>query len=557
MGKYYREAKDKSTDSIKTLLLYLTQILTSLSLLINIFVEEEQLKLVVAEARTFLIKQITCCLESIQVTLDRGKSLNDPSGNFVKWMDAALDKISEIDIQDGKIRTVEVCEETRQLFEEVLSHAMSIAQVSLSEDSKIIRGSCQSVLSALNSLEKEISNAVINGAMVNLFVNACSDKLCILEKKVNTSVLKLCLKTFSQFTVPLEKIRNFCFNPLNKNRMSELDDLVADFDLHVDRIMQIGLFAISCSSDFARGVKITSCLASLEALESELVPALTSLLLDHSSRNMNCAKLLTKHWLNQAFCLQHLIYLIIDPFAFCQVIYDEAADIVDNLSSSIRKKNMIKQNDISCFMSIVKVLQTFLDEARPEFTENEANKIKTKLKDFNEVLDEVESATSTLLNDENIDVENCKRVLKRCKILLTVLKRLWFCFADDVIPNKSVRLVSDKQISDTSSKLGNLQVEPTGNGFLDHIINRGKQILQDRSVLYRTPVKNSITKTNSFGIKITKNRRKEMSLSKVVHLRKLSFVNANAKNETSFDLQITDILNEMTHLSTSLNPATS
>jgi hypothetical protein len=141
------------------------------------------------------------------------------------------------------------------------------------------------------------------------------------------------------------------------------------------------------------------------------------------------------------------------------VIYDEAADIVDNLSSSIRKKNMIKQNDISCFMSIVKVLQTFLDEARPEFTENEANKIKTKLKDFNEgkivsvfssdfiqrtisisVLDEVESATSTLLNDENIDVENCKRVLKRCKILLTVLKRLWFCFADDVIPNKSVSL---------------------------------------------------------------------------------------------------------------------
>jgi hypothetical protein len=108
------------------------------------------------------------------------------------------------------------------------------------------------VLSALNSLEKEISNAVINGAMVNLFVNACSDKLCILEKKVNTSVLKLCLKTFSQFTVPLDKIRNFCFNPLNKNRMSELDDLVADFDLHVDRIMQIGLFAISCSSDFAR-----------------------------------------------------------------------------------------------------------------------------------------------------------------------------------------------------------------------------------------------------------------------------------------------------------------
>jgi hypothetical protein len=51
MGKYYREAKDKSTDSIKTLLLYLTQILTSLSLLINIFVEEEELKLAVVVSK--------------------------------------------------------------------------------------------------------------------------------------------------------------------------------------------------------------------------------------------------------------------------------------------------------------------------------------------------------------------------------------------------------------------------------------------------------------------------------------------------------------------------
>lgn len=123
-------------------------------------------------------------------------------------------------------------------------------------------------------------------------------------------------------------------------------------------------------------------------------------------------------------------------------------------------------------------------------------------------MQETESASKILLNDKNIDTDNCKRVLKRCRILLTVLKRLWFCFADNDVPNKNVTpgilvlvlnscftLLFDVFIvAEAVSNFDNLHLEPTGNPFLDHIINRGKQILQDRSVLYRTPVKNSLGK---------------------------------------------------------------
>ncbi|EFA05144.2 serendipity locus protein alpha isoform X2 [Tribolium castaneum] len=533
IGRYYKEAKIKTINSSQ--LLYLTQTLTTLSLLINIFVREDEIQQVVTEARKCVIKQMTCCLESIQVGLACPKDA--PSdGNFVKWMDSALEKITEINVCG-------VYDEARHLCEEVLAHAMSIAQVSLPEDSKKIRGGCQAVLSALNSLESEKNNTTINTAMVNLCANACSDKLCILERKVNTAVLRLCLKTFSEFTTPLEKIHDFCVNFNNRDKSEELDGLVADFDLHVDRIMQIGLFAVSCSSDFARGIKIRSCLASLEALESELVPALTSLLLDNSVHNINCASILMKHWLNQAISLQRLIYLIIDPFAFCQVIYDEASEIVDNLSDLIRKKTLIRQTDVCCFLSIVKVLQTFLETAKSEFSQSELNKIQTKIVDFNEVLQETESASKVLLTDTNIDFDNCKRVLKRCRILLTVLKRLWFCFSDEDVLSKSVK----------NNFNTNEQMEPTGNPFLDHIINRGKQILQDRSVLYRTPVKNNVWKKNiSNGTK--QGQRREIPLSKLVHLRKFSFVSNVEKTEASLDLQITEILNEVTNLSTSLHP---
>lgn len=60
-------------------------------------------------------------------------------------------------------------------------------------------------------------------------------------------------------------------------------------------------------------------MASLEALETELVPAFTSVLLDFNLSNSHLALLLKDHWINQAQILQRLIYLIIDPSAFCEV----------------------------------------------------------------------------------------------------------------------------------------------------------------------------------------------------------------------------------------------
>lgn len=181
--------------------------------------------------------------------------------------------------------------------------------------------------------------------MINLFIDTCTDKLCALERRVNTAVLKLCLRVFSEYTVALEIIHKFCFDRENVGKMEELDSLVVNFDLHVDRIMQIGLFAVSCTTSTSRkvfflhflsifcfsvkitlrfcyflgGIKIRSCLASLEALECELVPAFTSALLDSSAHNINLALLLKNHWLQQANTLKQHIFMIIDPFAFCQV----------------------------------------------------------------------------------------------------------------------------------------------------------------------------------------------------------------------------------------------
>lgn len=95
---------------------------------------------------------------------------------------------------------------------------------------------------------QELSNEQCNRGMCALYIETCNDKLCLLERRVNTVVLKLCLQVFADYTVPLDKVYEYCFNDGIKTE-NELDTLVADFDLHVDRIMQIAYFAVSCSTE--------------------------------------------------------------------------------------------------------------------------------------------------------------------------------------------------------------------------------------------------------------------------------------------------------------------
>lgn len=62
-----------------------------------------------------------------------------------------------------------------------------------------------------------------------------------------------------------------------------------------------------------------SALASLESLESELVPAITNYYVDQSIESEKQALILANHWSQMVNILQDLIHLIVDPIAFTQV----------------------------------------------------------------------------------------------------------------------------------------------------------------------------------------------------------------------------------------------
>ncbi|CAH1995681.1 unnamed protein product [Acanthoscelides obtectus] len=523
----------------KTMLLYLYQINTTLSLYINTFVAECEIGEALNEVRIFTTKKLSSCLDGIEDVLIKGISTYPENvGNFILWMDTALEKMSEIDHLKEKEKCLKAFSDAKILFEEVLSHAMSIAQVSMSEDYKIIRGSSQSVLEGLESLSNEISKENPNSAMVKLFAETCSNKLCALERKVNVAVLKICLSTFAKYTDDLENIHKFCFNTENKSKPRDLDNLVMEFDLHVDRIMQIGLFAISCSTNMATCIKIRSCLASLEALESELVPAFNAVLLDYCKQNCNLASILKNHWLNEAVLLKRLICEIIDPLAFCQIVHEENKYLVHTLSLDVKaNKSKIDRSVTEQVIRNSIVLDDFLKLITYE--EDNIIHIKENISFLQKIIREVKAASDVFLPQEQPELNF--KVYKRCKILLNGIYSLCKNF---LVEN------SENSFSKEES-LGNEQPVVTGNGFLDHIINRGKQILQDRSILYRS------NKIEAFDLRSTtlskmnalKEKNKSIPLSKLVHLRKISFVQSPTRNQISCELQITDIVNELRNMS--------
>lgn len=126
-----------------SVLLHITHLKEILLFLIDIFIREDENKTLLLEARNFAIKQLHWCLDGLLHDLNSNAE-SDGEESFVHWMDLALDKLLEFDFNGERESVFNVLNESRTIVEEVLSHAMSVAQIA-TEHYGAIKGSCQSV----------------------------------------------------------------------------------------------------------------------------------------------------------------------------------------------------------------------------------------------------------------------------------------------------------------------------------------------------------------------------------------------------------------------------
>lgn len=462
--------------------------------------------------------------------------------NFVSLLDHALDVLSSfIGLDENNLvenqaeQRAELMMESREIRETIellLSHAMSFSNVALDSDKKPITELSQNVLKAAMEFEEEFSLAnpgkKLDSSEQRMKAIELENSLCSLEKFVNNALLRLALEVFHVLDENL--IKNL------RTTTGDMDSEIAKFDLLVDRLIQIGHFAIWFSrNDVKVSSAIKSCLASIESLDSYLIPAI-------NSNSDPSIEVLQDHFDSEANLLQFHVQQIIDTKAFCSILMERLNDDIEANKKTYDKSSLINLVQRS------KVLHQHLQINLKNLQLENDKVTKFYLGDFKLILSECDA----ILNfPESIDdVE--RRTLKRFKILYSTTRKLQNAiknlqktsYEEDVNVNGNENCRANEFPSKCSDYFNTIRPSALGS------------ILYESKRSFKFQPKTLNSSKASFNGTIRRSKRKKNSLRMSIFKKNNNFEDEEAWNaenaNESLDLQITAILDKLTDLSTTL-----
>ncbi|KAF3429749.1 hypothetical protein E2986_04976 [Frieseomelitta varia] len=413
------------------IILCLCQLCAAFKLLVQLVQEQHRLNASIYNCKKYVCERLCFCLKMIIEILDVSDSLPEDEAfeqenHFVYRMDLVLDILSEMQNKSQQDQIVE-CKELWFRIEDVFSYAMAIAQVCKPCNFKAITGTCQSIISEYENLKFQLTSESSDTALNNLFMNSLTDALYRLERKINVSVLNLVMEVFSDPFHALRKLVTICGNSLNAKKRSknDLSNAIEDFDQIIDKSMQIGLFAIASCKDKNRINQIRNCLASLESLETELISAITTFYLHPESKEMRAnVKLLTGQWQLEVNKLHDTINLVMDSGAYCQVVLDDLQDRISVMSNCLDNRKPVTQAQVQSVvlrsLSLSRQITITINDIGSDAVERQTIMMIRELK---AAIFEADAASKSLLV-ENATEPQQLRVIKRCELILNVVKRL-------------------------------------------------------------------------------------------------------------------------------------
>ncbi|XP_011880589.1 PREDICTED: uncharacterized protein LOC105569054 [Vollenhovia emeryi] len=415
----------------RKLALYTSQLCTSFEMLVQLAREQHQLNAPIYACKKYVCERICTCCEMILNLLNgpnpsSEQETGDRENHFVYRMDLALDIILEISSRTHQEQLSE-CAELWLRLEDVFSHAMAITQVCQPYNFKAITGSCQSIVLEYEKLKQQLLSETPDTALNNLFTYTLTDALYRLERKVNIAVLTLAMEVFSNPFAALKKLVMTCGNSLSAKRRSksDLNDLVEVFDQLFDQTVQIGVFAIACCKDKNRNNKIRNCLAGFESLETELISAVTSFYLHPDNKEMRSSvKLLTTQWQLEMNKFQNAVNLVINSAAFCQVVMDDLQERITAISDCLDNREPVTQLQVQGIVQRASALSSQITTVVNDIdTEDIDRQTIMMTRELKAAIFEANAAAKTLLV-ENATEPQQLRVIKRCELILSVVKKL-------------------------------------------------------------------------------------------------------------------------------------
>ncbi|KAK6635741.1 hypothetical protein RUM44_000995 [Polyplax serrata] len=518
----------------------------------------------------FALQMIMKCINKIMSDIHSNGNLQatDCGQEFITLMEFCLNKLNEV-ARDGTdlIEKIEEAVATmKPMIDDIICYAMSVSQVTGSDNDRsgILNASLK-VIREFEDLKNMFDN--IDIYQVKLNSRSVGESLCNLERQVNTAVLRLVLEVFTGINCPLKNIVNKCKTDIQKdNKVTEdLNVLISEFDKEMDKIMQIGLFAISCTSDSSRILRIQSCLASLESLETELIPVLTTLYIDCNAKNKSNFQQLIDLWLEEMTELKNLIDSILDPAGFCDIVNSQINLLMVNLKETLNNNPCLGKAKPILF-KIIRYSKKLIKTLRKNFEdESVSNETEEYLKKFQIAVQECE-AMDKLLDEEHAECKDINktvnRVLKRGEFLQGELKKLsshLFVLAceeklldsetdDDLrtpIPQKNYYKLCYSAQSATENNIDMDVLTP----YICNGIMRSKR----RSILYGTPTKMEKELKKNFDATLLQARHWSNTPKSKKRSRCCKPLNMNLELANTIDLEITTILENLSQLNSTFN----
>ncbi|CAH4030056.1 unnamed protein product [Pieris brassicae] len=576
------------------------QIRKCILILIEIFNHKKEHNYCNKESLQCILERLSCChqkLQSIDSCVDTlfgsSHSITDDSINintmyFVNWIDQTFDilnnlsntvyetdyKISEDHYEHWKDNLVICVSGIHTCIDEMLLSAMTLCKYCLPMDQHIVKARCQVVLretkALLSDLIKGDLDAVFHASKenlilpikpsnINVLIDVLKDVLYVLETNTNTALLALVIHCFSYNICPVDKLRDHFVNECSCN---EECDFVKDFDVYNERLMQIGSFAISCSSDENRVLSLRSGLASIEGLDSHLVPAVMVAPLSYNS------SLLVNIWKREVADIRDQVFLIVDPTAFAQ----RAKQMMHSTLLEIIKDKVYNNTKVCCVINTGCVLSDFFHVYRTSEPDalTHHDKLLPLISDLDKVIPECKIVSNILATHDDFKYKTritdskatFEQLIKRLKLLYTIVNKI------------NCLLSPEEDIFEESIKNETFSVAKTMNKNTMYLTKMFRTNVKSSTAKFPLAILTKNFKANkelSFSLKldeicdisVIKGRitsilyspLRKGSLRKALLSRCMKVENVAHPNEDEEDemlsLQITDVLNDLNNLTKS------
>ncbi|XP_043646947.1 serendipity locus protein alpha [Drosophila teissieri] len=474
-----------------------------------------------------------------------------PERSFPKLVDAALDGLALFTSHSEENTDTFNCPKTskevlslsqnlRANTDFILGQSLGFANVALSQDKRALSALCQKVIRECNAFQEECKESFSAHYMSTLKLRAMTMEQAIyqLEDFLNDALLRLvftCFLDFEKFSV--DKIRVLLRNSADNDDLA--DELIADFDVNIDRATQIGIFAISFAPNLKMKTMMRSCLASFESLDTTLIPSLQA----HGSDLHS--DILEQHFNEEVTKFKATLQEIIDSRAFLGCYLEI---LTSGISATGKLYNKQRLEDL-VQISFLLVEHFQLEINRKVLTETQGRLGEEYYQQFIRVLRECKAI---LMCASQVEPQ---RILKRFKILRTILRKLHGSLGvgkhEDELRIPLAPLLVDeandiKEVNKDETHYSGLKTARGGSILYDtERRNRGNTTKDNKLTTNSLDIKSEVAKPNGNVLRRESLRTVMFKRQNIAESRKLY----TSMSNQSMDLQITDILDQLTEMS--------